>query len=67
VIRLDGLVALDQEAVLERAPGADQGDEGGAGDRAPAFLGGLERLNAARAPESTEITLPWKTKDARTA
>lgn len=39
-----GLGALDQDAVLEQGPGADQRDQVSTGDRASAGLGGLDQL-----------------------
>jgi hypothetical protein len=44
-----GLGAFDEVAVLEAGSGADQGNEVGRGDRAPAGLGGLGELEHHRA------------------
>lgn len=39
-----GLLSLDEDAVFELRRSADQGDEVGAGDRAPASLGGFDEF-----------------------
>lgn len=39
-----GLGSLEQDAGLESSAGTDQGHRVGAGDRAPAGLGGLDQL-----------------------